>query len=338
MKKGNQEWSELQSITLIFFVPIIAFLFVYIVTGREFSSHPDFQTFYTAGMKIRMGNGASLYDVSSYAFQMPFIRPAWQALLFVPFAFCPRHTAYILWSAVSVGLFGLSLWLLRDKIASIVLSKGSLFTKMALVSILIPFAVCLVLGQDSSLFLLLFVLALKAVEEGNEYDAGWWLGIASIKLNLLLPVLLFIVLRKRWQIVSSTLLTGSFLFCLSTSLAGPYWVVNCLRAQATISSVLGHDCTARYLLSVSGLESVTPVILLLVFGMSFWIVRRKELERAMAWIMVFSVFLNWHSFIFDYLAGLPVIATHNCVATCLRVDIATRAAVCHGEHVPDISC
>ncbi len=65
--------------------------------------------------------------------------------------------------------------------------------------------------------MLLIVLALKSARVRNDFDAGMWLGLASIKLHLLLPLFLLIVLRRKWQIAWSVMLTGIFLFCTSTA-------------------------------------------------------------------------------------------------------------------------
>jgi hypothetical protein len=68
--------------------------------------HADFRQLYAAGYMVRTGHASELYNYrAQQTFQdtlvgndepaLPFIRPAYQALLFVPFSLLPYRTAYL---------------------------------------------------------------------------------------------------------------------------------------------------------------------------------------------------------------------------------------------------
>lgn len=279
---------------------------VYLVAGREMNGVADFRSCYLAGMKIRTGNVFSLYDVSSYPQFAPFVRAAWEALIFVPFVFFPYQAAFVIWTLVSLFLFGMSGWLMRDELWAALVTENRLLRKISVLALLIPIGTTLAVGEDAALFLLLIVLALRSARVGRDFDAGIWLGLASIDLHLLIPLFLLIVLRKRWRMVESIALTGTFLFLISTALAGPYWVTACIHAQASVADQLGFE-TARWLLVIVGVRRFIPLFLVAGVLVSLWLVRRMAFERAAAWLIVSAIFFNWHSFLFDYSSALPAI-------------------------------
>src|SRR5258705_7872173 len=85
--------------------------------------HADFRQLYAAGYMVRTGHAAELYDLpSQQLFQdvlvgnderaLPFIRPAYQALLFVPFSLLQYRSAYLAFLAVNLALLVLVFWIL----------------------------------------------------------------------------------------------------------------------------------------------------------------------------------------------------------------------------------
>src|SRR5690242_6668914 len=82
----------------------------------------DFRQLYVSGFMIRSGLGSQLYSyrhqfelqnllVSQNWVALPFIRPAYAALLFAPFSYLPYRQAYLLWAICNVGLVVLTCWL-----------------------------------------------------------------------------------------------------------------------------------------------------------------------------------------------------------------------------------
>ncbi len=306
------------SVVLLAALFLITLAFVAIL----FHGPEDFRVFYVAGSKVLSGQALSLYDVRSYPPNLPFFRPAWEALVFAPFTLLSYRAAWALWLGISLMLFGASVWLLRGEIKSLLLDRDRTLQRFALVALLLPAGQILALGQDTALFLLLLVMALRASVEGRESDAGILFGLASIDLHLLLPVLLLMALRRRWEMLSSVALTGLGLFLVSTAVAGPRWVLSCLHVQFAAPGLIGYE-TVRYLLFAAGLDRFSPMILLVGIAVCFWLVRRLPFDRAAAWLTVAAVALNWHAVFYNYVAALPALAPPGGVVT-MRTEAGSR--------------
>lgn len=294
---------SLKRFSLIAFGLGVIVLVVYVSKGCG----DDFRVFYRAGKFILNGNAAGLYDVSAYpissAGRTPFIRAAWESLVFVPFAALPYKFSLWLWSAVNLAAFGFSAWLVRDDLKRF-LEPQKLSRSLALGGALLAIGCTLGAGQDDGLFLMLVVLALTAAKERRDLDAGLWLALATIKLQLLLPLFALIIIRKRWKIAEGAALGGFGLILTSILVAGPTWFGDCVHAQGFAAYQTGHF-TARYLLIAYGSSPLIWLALALGMIVSFLAVRKKETETAAAWLIVATVFFNWHSLTCDYVTLLP---------------------------------
>lgn len=284
----------------------VILLIVWQTTGKSLSGKADFLSFYIAATRIRTGHATDIYNLAAYPKMSPYVRASWEAFIFVPFTLFSYRVAFALWTVVSVLLLGICVYLLRSGIRFILVAKSQLWRRLALFGMLLPIGVALTSGQDTALFLLLIILTVISARNGRDVDAGICLGLASIKLQLLLPIFALIMLRGRWRIMSSIALTGIFLFTLSIAVAGPNWMAECFHAQASVSNQFGFD-TARYVMGVVGLNKYVPLAILAGIGTSLWVVRKMPLDRSIAWMMVAAVFFNWHAMFYDYAVSLPAI-------------------------------
>ena len=86
--------------------------------------HADFRQLYAAGAMVRTGHSHQLYEytsqklfqdtlVSPEQIALPFIRPAYQALLFAPLSVLSYRTAYFVFLAINLVLLGICYRLLR---------------------------------------------------------------------------------------------------------------------------------------------------------------------------------------------------------------------------------
>src|SRR5207245_8707968 len=94
------------------------------VFPQALHGNSDFRQLYTAAYMIRTGRGHQLYDyqaqkqlqdalVSREELALPFIRPAYQAVVMVPFSLFRYRTAYLLFLVLHLGLLALCFSLLR---------------------------------------------------------------------------------------------------------------------------------------------------------------------------------------------------------------------------------
>ena len=203
--------------------------------------HSDFRQLYTAGYMVRTGHGGELYSypaqtrfqdslVSSDQLALPFIRPAYQALLFVPLSRLGYRSAYLVFLAVNLIILALSIFLLLPRIRN--LSAVWRWFPIGIVLGFLPVAAGLVQGQDSILLFVLLVAALSAIERDRELVAGSLVGMALFKMQIVIPLAVLFFLWRRWRFVAG--------FAVSAGLSSlvSLWVVGFSQTVAYASSVL----------------------------------------------------------------------------------------------------
>jgi hypothetical protein len=242
--------------------------------------HADFRQLYAAGYMVRTGHAGELYDIrAQQQFQdvlvgnderaLPFIRPAYQALLFVPFSLLPYRTAYLGFLAVNLVLLAMTFWILRPNMRN--LSRVWQGLPVFVFLVFYPVALALMQGQDSILLLLLLAAALVALEQGQERRAGILVGLGLYKMQIVIPIALLFLLWRRWRFFSGFALSGSLLTLISL------WVVGFAQTAAyarSLFSVGTNLATAhQFPLRVSIMANLRG----LIFGLlgarlpAFWI-------------------------------------------------------------------
>jgi len=196
------------------------------------NGYADFSMFYTAGQIVHRGQGHQLYDT---AMQMQvqrefsqsavlrnrallYLRAPFEALLFVPFAEVSYIQAYRVWVFLCGILVLATAWLLRERIAALRTLPGWLYYP-AYFSFF-PIAYGFVLGQDCALMLLLIALFLVGLLEGRDVFAGCMLGLALIKFQLVLPLVLILVLKRLFRVLGGFVVVASALTAVSAWIVG----------------------------------------------------------------------------------------------------------------------
>lgn len=228
------------------------------LTGFLRNGYQNFTIFYAAARMVRSGQTSVLYDLSAqYRAQqefapnvlirraaLPYNHPPFEALLFLPFAFLPYVSAYLLWTLLNGMMVVASLLLLRRQFIEI----GNLplaFLVLAATGF-VPVVSGVVQGQDSVLLLFLFVVALTAMEKGNDAAAGAALAAGLFKFNLILP-LVFLLAVRRWRLLLGFVPVAALLGGISLAMVGGHGVVGyvqfLLRLENTGAggSIVGGD-------------------------------------------------------------------------------------------------
>ncbi len=189
----------------------------------------DFRQLYAAACMVRTGHSYELYSYDAQKrFQdqmvapgeraLPFIRPAFQALLFAPLTWFSYRAAYWIFVAINIGLLALCFFLLRPWTQN--LSANSRWHPLTVFVSFTPLANALTMGQDSILLLTLFSLALVMLHRRHDSAAGVLAALGSFKFQLTLPVLLLFVLWKKWRFAAGFSLTAVILAAMSVGLTG----------------------------------------------------------------------------------------------------------------------
>jgi len=234
--------------------------------------YSDFVSFYTAG-KILQGHQAfRLYDLGlqhqiqqeiypNFANRqgaLPFVRPPFEAWLFLPLAHFSYPTAFVLWNLFSGTCLVAIVAILRRELSEL-RRFSSFFLTCAMLSYF-PVFLTILQGQDSILLLLVYVLAYQKLRNKQHLTAGMILGFGSLKFPLLVPFLIPLLIKSKYRLTLGFALTSILLCGLSVATVG---ASTCLRYPAFL---MGIDKLAKGvnvpgdMPNIRGLLSIVPVL------------------------------------------------------------------------------
>lgn len=186
----------------------------------------DFLCVYVGTRAVVTGQGAQLYDFSLQrqltdaaiapyhrANLLPYVYPAYVALLLAPLGKLKLTTAFFIWTAVNLLA---TLWLARRLMRYKVLFRGQRIALLVAFLAWVPLQLTLSHGQMGLLCALAVGEAAVALENGLQWKAGCWLALGLVKPQLIALPLLALVLWRSWRALASfaaillALLAGSF--------------------------------------------------------------------------------------------------------------------------------
>ena len=191
----------------------------------------DITSFYSTGLMLRRGLGHQFYDrgeqwkiqqefasrVEVRQGPLPFVRPPFEAPLFVPLTYFPYPVAVVLWVSFKLGLLLVVMWILRRPFGRIYPPWLEAILCLGLFPVFLDF----IYGQDSILLLLLVVLAFNRLLDHHDAVAGIFLGLGLFKFNLVLPIVLLLCLAGRWRVLKGFVPVAVGLVAASVMIAGP---------------------------------------------------------------------------------------------------------------------
>lgn len=205
--------------------------FLWRVRDQIIRGDADFTVYYTAAKIIRQGRSAQLYDAHTQLqvqreftnnadvrrSPLPYIHPAFEALLFVPLTLLDYPKAFVLWNLFNLGLLFFIASLLRD----FVFLKAFTVSEIALgCFVFFPVFANFYQGQDAILLLFLYVMSFHALERDSDFIAGCWLGLGIFKYHLLLPFFLILAIWRGRRIIFGFAVTALPATAISLALVG----------------------------------------------------------------------------------------------------------------------
>jgi len=302
------------------------------------NSSSDFSCFYRAGRMVIEGDGSRVYDLAAerqydqrlgtgfldkqgHSFSLPFVFPPYSLVLFAPLACLPYRLAELAWFVVNMGMllalpFALrrrSQW--RDKTIAAELLAPVLF---------LPVVLALMQGQPSILLLLLFAIAFAALAHGNDARAGMVLAFGTLKPQLVLPMLLALVIWRKWRTLAAFVSTSIALLGVSIAIVGWRAAWEYPRALMKFNQLSGnlageHPASmpnlrgCLYLLlqaRSSGAAGITAALsLLLLLAMAMLLTRRARVSpTSYSLVVVVTLLVSYHAYLHDdSLLLLPVL-------------------------------
>ena len=190
----------------------------------------DYQAFYMGAQMVAHGEGSRLYDLPAQAAAQnqyvdpsrnvklpdrPFIYPPAILALFLPFAWLPMGYAYGCWTAFNLLTFMVAVRMLQK--ASLGQANAWLWLPLILFT---PVYVCLMKGQASILVLFLVAGAFYFLLRDRLLLAGFLVGLATLKFQLVLGLLIILALRRMWSVVAGAIVGVCSVISASLLLSG----------------------------------------------------------------------------------------------------------------------
>lgn len=249
----------------------------------------DFLCFYVAGENAAKSIG-SLYDFEQAQIRqeqiisgrnvrsglLPFAYPPLLALLFSQFSKLSFQQAYLSWLAFSAFLAALSIFMVLHWMR---ISKTMKLFFFICAMAFVPYSVnCLGGGQTSCLGLFAFSLIFFLLKSKRDFWAGIALALSYYKPPIFLVFLLFIILHRRWKMISGFLLMASFLIVGSILMLGLNGFIGYLQTVSrytygqeimkgvTLPPSLGVGLYALFTTTLKDTHIFSNVLFLLVSG------------------------------------------------------------------------
>jgi hypothetical protein len=297
------------------------------------SGYQDFTIFYTAGRLLHNGPASKLYDLGAqYQLQrefaphvyirrgpLPYNHPPFEALLFLPFGYLEFWPAYLLWTALNLGMLAISLALLRREFeqirwlspATVVLAATGFF----------PIAIAMIQGQDAVLLLLICVLALVSLARQRDVAAGAILAVGLFKFHLIIPLLLLLAIR-RWRILVGFLPVAVALAAISVAMLGWHGPADYVHFVLQLEkSGAGAGIGTYEMPNLRGLISYLPgftangaptILLTLAASLAIFMIAlhrikagRDFIGHSFALAAVTAILVSYHAFAYDLCLLLP---------------------------------
>ena len=190
--------------------------------------HADFRNVYVAGYMVRVGRGAELYNyqaqkelqdalVSREEVALPFIRPAYQALLLVPFSLLPFRPAYCAFLLLNLTALGLAFSFLHPHMHNLARVWSGLPFGLFL---FLPVGAAVMQGQDSVILLALLAAAMACLDEDHPVAAGALIAVGLFKFQLVIPIALLFLAWRQWKVFLGFFSVAVILACISIRIIG----------------------------------------------------------------------------------------------------------------------
>ena len=311
---------------LLLGVQLLAWIFF---LPQSLHGHASFRQLYTAGYMVRTGHAHELYDydaqkffqdqlVSREALLMPFIRPPFDALVFVPFSFLSYSSAYIAFLVLSAGLLVAGVRLLRPWTDN--LRANHKWLPIAMFASFVPVASALMLGQDSILLLALLSASMLTLEKERDFTAGAVAGMGLFKFHLLIPLALLLLCWRRFRFFAGFSSAATALTLISIRVASPAQIRFYTRSLLTLGQggngggqeLLRYPLPITMMASVRGLVNGllsapsiqrTTITILLVVGIMLWVAIAVPRACPTHWLIPIAVttavLVSYYLFIYD---------------------------------------
>ncbi|MEO7142590.1 MAG: glycosyltransferase family 87 protein [Bryobacteraceae bacterium] len=179
----------------------------------------DFLNLYTGASLALDGQFADLHDpaaqlererryVPGLEAVVPFVRPAFYALMLAPMALLPFPVAFVVWIGGQIALLAACCFWAWRRFGP----EASVFT-----SFFLPAPLGIASGQDCVVLLALLILSYELAERGRPAASGAAMAMMLIKFHLILLWPLALAIQRRWRMLAAfcAVAAAEVLVCLT---------------------------------------------------------------------------------------------------------------------------
>jgi hypothetical protein len=341
-----QPLSRTRLTTIVAIVCVLSVFLPWAVSADARSS--DFVSHFAAGAMLRQDTG-DLYSLAAQReYQarlgsrkfLPWVHPAVEALLFAPLSGLGIERAFRIWEALNLAALCWIAFMLRRYLADLTGPQATAVFAAGL----IPLGAGLAAGQDHILCLLLYCGAFLLIEDGRDLLGGCVFGLAFVRFQLAIPVLVFFLVMRRWRVVAGAAATVAVMIAVSFALVGRGLISSYGAAIGYLATL--HDAASlTHMPSVRGLlafgvrdarelaaATASVSVGLLIAGAVMW--RRAEARRfdvGFASALLLALAVYYHSFLYEMsvvvLAGVLVVRRRPTFAVMLWGMAAAEVAL-----------
>jgi hypothetical protein len=281
------EGNKLKTVFVLYLAGAVALnaLILWQVHDSILQGYSDFAAFYTAGKLVQQGRASAMYDrraqwqvqqefasaVKIRRGPLPYLRPPFEALLFLPLAHLRYSIACMLWMAVKLLIFLTIPFVLRLGRGEPEAISPGLGCLLGLA--FFPVTFDLLQGQDAILLLLVLSLAFTSLRRGADFYSGMFLGLGLFKFHLVLPIASVFLLRGKNRVVLGFLTTALVLVLISAQVAGwdvllayPRYLWELSRAAGIGVTTVSSMPNVRGLLVAGGLTQTSGLVTFFVWA------------------------------------------------------------------------
>lgn len=271
----------------------------------------DFEQYYTAGWILREHLGHDLYSFQVNALLAKqhaglatnmWVHPAFEAILFYPFAFLSYRVAYFAYFAFNSALLYLTHRILRPRLLALC-AFGS-WLPGSLYPAFLPIPHALILGHDSVLFLFLITLAFSGLTKSQFLWAGIFIGLGSFRFQNTLVILALLIVWRMWRVVYGYLISSGVYGLVWLAIAGPRSMLDYIRVLKWLDHYAimnSYMVSVRGILAALGYESkiLTACVALIVIAIAAWLGRGKSQETRLMIALCAMCLASFHMFVYD---------------------------------------
>jgi Glycosyltransferase family 87 len=289
----------------------------------------DFRQAYAAAYMVSMGQSHELYSydaqtkvqdtlISRTGLALPFVSPAYEALLLSPLAALSFRQAYFAFVLVNITALAVTYLVLRPWLSNVHAVfrwlPGAIFLGF------LPAAAALIEGQDSLILTMLLASAFACLSKNRSCQAGFVTGLGFFKFPIVLPIALLFGIWRKWSFSAGFAIASAAVISLSVALTGiaqtKLYIESLLEIAGLKPPTTGlalYPVNWRMMANLHGLTVgfvdgtiSTRAVHLLTVGLSLalfvWVAmsgRRATDSSALLLAIVCSVLVGHHTYLHD---------------------------------------